>query len=315
MYSSLGPTIQSLVSSDKLRQALTMAGSMRSTLCALLFRFAIFLVFACRERISASRAASHDALTAADPQTCFRPEPCGSARESATALGPAIRLTVGAAADLQQSTPTRHQDPFVHHIGYPTSCVSVSTLLHALRCFASQGHSSESSQCSAETPWTSADLFHYLGYPTSCVSVPTLLHALRCFASQGHSSESSQCSAETPWTSADLFRYLGYPTSCVSVPTLLHALRCFASQGHSSESSHWSKWNSFDARFRQCGLGSFMLRTVSVLSWFVVSHKNIYSGISVACGALEYLTAPLCRYKGSDDPSWRFAWVRGVTST
>ena len=200
-----------------------MAGSMRSTLCALLFRFAIFLVFACRERSSASKAASHDALTAADPQTCFRPEPCGSARESATALGLAIRLTVGAAADLQQSTPTRHQDPFVHHIGYPTSCVSVSTLLHALRCF--------------------------------------------------------------------------------------------ASQGHSSESSHWSKWNSFDARFRQCGLGSFMLRTVSVLSWFVVSHKNIYSGISVACGALEYLTAPLCRYKGSDDPSWRFAWVRGVTST
>jgi len=246
-----------------------MAGSMRSTLCALLFRFAIFLVFACRERSSASKAASHDALTAADPQTCFRPEPCGSARESATALGLAIRLTVGAAADLQQSTPTRHQDPFVHHIGYPTSCVSVSTLLHALRCF----------------------------------------------ASQGHSSESSQCSAELPWTSADPFNYLGFPTSCVSVSTLLHALRCFASQGHSSESSHWSKWNSFDARFRQCGLGSFMLRTVSVLSWFVVSHKNIYSGISVACGALEYLTAPLCRYKGSDDPSWRFAWVRGVTST
>ena len=202
----------SLVSSDKLRQALTMAGSMRSTLCALLFRFAIFLVFACRERISASRAASHDALTAADPQTCFRPEPCGSARESATALGLAIRLTVGAAADLQQSTPTRHQDPYIHHIGYSTSCVSVPTLLHALRCFASQGHSSESSQCSAETPWTSADLFNYLGYPTSCVPVSTPLHALRCFASQRHSSESSQWSK---WSSIDArFRQLGSGRSC-----------------------------------------------------------------------------------------------------
>jgi hypothetical protein len=126
----------------------TMAGSMRSTLCALLVRFAIILVCACRERLAASGAASHDTLTAADPQTCFRPEPCGSARESATALGLAIRLTVGAAADLQQSTPTRIQAPLVHHIGCPTSCMSIPTPLHALRYFASQGQQREQSvQC------------------------------------------------------------------------------------------------------------------------------------------------------------------------
>ena len=70
-----------------------MVGLMRSTLCALLFRLATFLVFACRVSITASGAASHDTLTAADPQMCFRPEPCGSARKKSPALGLAFRLT------------------------------------------------------------------------------------------------------------------------------------------------------------------------------------------------------------------------------
>ena len=103
-----------LVCSDKLRQALMMVDSIRSTLCALLFRFAIFLV-----RSAATETASSNKLTTADPQTCFRPELYGSARESAPALGLAIRLIVGAAASLQQPTPTKIQAPVVHHIGHP----------------------------------------------------------------------------------------------------------------------------------------------------------------------------------------------------
>ena len=146
-YGSANVT-QGIISSNKLRQALAITGSMGTMLCELLFCFAILLVFACSMRTAASRAASHDTLTAADPQTCCGPEPCGSA------LGLAIRLTVGTAPDLRHSTSshcsagaTGTQTGFFYSPGYSSCWVTLCKPTQSLRCRAMEPHRIESSHC------------------------------------------------------------------------------------------------------------------------------------------------------------------------